>query len=73
MVACLCFLPFSSISITEIFSVLKSLTNHILLPLMVECTVFFCAFTSVDMVTGIYAAKKVNARRNNPQPKVLIL
>ena len=44
-----------------------------MLPLMVECVFLFLfvLFTSVDMVTGIYAAKKVNARRNNPQPKVI--
>lgn len=65
---------FSSISITEIFSVFKIFDkSHIMLPLMVECVFLFLfvLFTSVDMVTGIYAAKKVNARRNNPQPKVI--
>lgn len=65
---------FSSISLTEILSVFKVFDKaHIMLPLMVECVFLFLftVFTSIDMATGIYAAKKVNARRNNPQPKVI--
>ena len=65
---------FSSISLTEILSVFKVFDKaHIMLPLMVECVFLFLftVFTSVDMATGIYAAKKVNAQRNNPQPKVI--
>ena len=65
---------FSSISLTEILSVFKVFDKaHIMLPLMVECVFLFLftMFTSIDMATGIYAAKKVNARRNNPQPKVI--
>lgn len=65
---------FSSVSVAEIFSVFNKFDkSHILLPLMVECVFLFLftMFTSVDMATGIYAAKKVNARRNNPQPKVV--
>ena len=65
---------FSSISLTEILSVFKVFDKaHIMLPLMVECVFLFLftMFTSIDMATGIYAAKKVNAQRNNPQPKVI--
>ena len=65
---------FSSVSVTEIFNVFNNYNkSHIFLPLTVECVflVLFTIFTFVDMITGIYAAKKVNSRRSNPKDKVV--
>lgn len=65
---------FSSISVTELFSVFNiSDKGHILLPLTVEAVFIFLfmLFTSVDMITGIHASKVVNQRRSNPLPKVV--
>nr|DAF21741.1 MAG TPA: holin [Caudoviricetes sp.]DAV67712.1 MAG TPA: holin [Caudoviricetes sp.] len=65
---------FSSISVTEAFSAFQGFDKaHILLPLTVEAVFIFLfmLFTSVDMITGIYAAKRVNKQRSNPLPKVV--
>jgi hypothetical protein len=65
---------FSSISVTELFSTFKvSDKTHIMLPLTVEAMFIFLfmLFTTADMITGIYASKKVNKQRSNPLPKVV--